>query len=401
MDNLFLLGLVPIGIISVLALGWLGVQIASKPATAFSVGIFLTVFSLSQFGLAEMRFSIALVLLPHLRKAILAARSESSQKLPSFTVPGIYIFVCFLSVVWSLAPLRTALSASAWVILLLFIFTFRSLLDTRAIRIRVFYILLFFFCANVLFSFISLGWVGGRLVGVFLNANSTGIFTFLLIGTALWMGKRYWIWIIPTGVIAIALTGSRASLLAVIVLLMVVFLARADWRVRAPLILFAIAVGGPVVFWAWQQTTKIEAEGSSILRTNNSRDSVWSAATTFIKENPILGAGYRATPEIIGSSSYLKLLAEFGFAFAGAGIILAVFYIWWSRFDIVMLGITSGTLVNTIFEDWLLTAGAPMLIVYTVILYSTPQQALIPSGQEHRSDSKKQNSESKRKHSLS
>lgn len=394
-----LVGMVPVGVVAIFALIWLIVKISYHPAVAFIVGISLTVFSLSQFGLREMRFSIALVLLPHLWSAIRNAGSKSNQKLPSFLIPGIYIFVCFLSIVWSLAPLQTALSASAWVILLLFIYTFRSLLDAATIRRSVFFILLAFFFASAVLSFVPLGWVGGRLVGIFINANSTGIFTFLLVGLSLWMGKRYWIWIIPAGTLVVILTGSRASLLAIVVMLTVVLIGRADWRMRIPIAGLAISIGGPIAFWAWQQTQNINVESSSVLRTNNSRESVWGLAIEFIQTNPILGAGYRATPEGIGSSSYFKLLAEFGFAFAGFGITLAIFYIWWSRFDIVMLGITCGTLVNTIFEDWLLTAGAPMLIVYLVVLCSSPQQAPTPRPHILESDSKEQVSEPQRKSS--
>lgn len=395
-----LVGMVPVGVLATLSLGWLIVNIVTRPTVAFTVGLLLTVFSLSQFGLREMRFGIALVLLPHLWRAIRTARGNSDRKLPSFLIPGIYVFVCFLSIVWSLAPLQTALSASAWVMLLLFVFTFRSLLNAETIRKRVFFILLASFFASVVLSAAPLGWVSGRLTGVFLNANSAGIYTFLLMGVSLWMGKRYWIWIIPAGTIVIIFTGSRASLLAIAVMFMVILIGRADWRMRMPIIGLVISIGGPIVLWVWRQTQSIEAEGSSVLRTNNSRENVWGIAIDFIQKNPVLGAGYRATPESIGSSSYFKLLAEFGFAFAGAGIMLAIFYLWWSRFDIVMLGITCGTLVNAIFEDWLLTAGAPMLAVYLMVLYASPQRTSSLSTPVPGSDSKEQFSELKRKHSL-
>ena len=39
-----------------------------------------------------------------------------------------------------------------------------------------------------------------------------------------------------------------------------------------------------------------------------------------------------------------------------------------------MLGLTLGVLLNAFFEDWLLTAGAPMLAVYLLLVMSTPQQ---------------------------
>lgn len=376
-DFLQIAGLLVIGPVVVLLLIWFITSVARHADVALATGISLTVLSLTEFGLPEMRQVIAFVTIPHLAQAINVSKLQSNR-LPSLRIPAFYTSVCFLSIFWSLAPLQTAVSASAWLVLLLFIFTFRSLISGDRIRQQVFFILLIFFLASLLSVATPLGWEAGRVQGVFNNANAAGIFTFLLIGLAFWMGKRYWIWLVPLGTVFIGLTGSRASLLALLVLLTMIVIGKTERKLKIPLIIMSVSLGGPIAYWAWNDLKDMQADGSSILRTNNSRDSVWDLAIDFIRENPVLGAGYGATPEGIGSSSYFKLIAEFGLVFSGVGIFLALFYIWCSRYDFVLLGLTLATLVNTVFEDWLLTAGAPMLIIYLLILFSTPQYQ-IPS----------------------
>lgn len=361
------------GIILILILIWLAILIMMRPVPALAVGLVLAISSLSSFSTPVLRISIAAVLIPHFLNAVAISKQGRNTKLPSFTIALVYVATCFLSMLWSSDALETIISASAWIILLLFIFTFRSTIDPQTIQKVIFYVLLSFFCLSVIFLLTPLGWEAGRATGVFDNANASGIFTFLLIGLSVGMGRKFWIWVVPAGTFLILATGSRAALLAVIVFGIVVLLGRTDWRLRWPFIGISISVGIPLATWVWKQIQSMQTDDTSVLRTNNSRENVWGLAFEYIRLNPVLGAGYGATPRGIGSSSYLKLLAEFGFAFAWTGIALAIAYLWWSRKNIVTLGITAGTLINTIFEDWLLTAGAPMLIVYLLFVMSTIQ----------------------------
>ena len=355
---------------------WFILQSLVRPAFAMALGLGLAVFSLTHFGAPGLRYALALALMPHLGYAIRRYRLGSTTSLPPFAVPLAYVSVCFTSIIWSLDPTKTLAAGLAWLILLLFVFTFRSLLASEAIRRIIFSILLLSFVSSVAFLVSSEGWEANRARGIFTNANSAGIFTFFLIGVSLWMGKKYWIWIVPSGLVFIVASGSRASLLATVILLLVAMVSAVERRLRLAVSALLLFAGIPVSRWAWNRLQQIEVDSESVLRTNNSRERTWGAAFSFIQENPVFGAGYRATPPLVGSSSFIKLVAEFGFGFSIFGCLLVGAYFWWSRYDPIMLGITLGAFANTIFEDWLLTAGAPMLAVYLLLVMSTPQRRL-------------------------
>jgi O-antigen ligase len=345
----------------------------AEPKVAMAIGLVLTLLSLSSFGMPELRYALFLVLIPHISSAVKKTKIGSQYNYPSFMVPLLYVIVCFVSVVWSLNPSKTFVSGAAWLILLLYVFTFRTLLSPESIRRIVFFILLGFLVLSLFYLATPDGWAGGRARGIFNNANSTGIYTFLLLGVSLFMGRKYWIWLFPIGLGLIFATGSRATLLAVIVLIAINIVFWIDRKFRLTAVVFVFAISVYPIRWIWNWVQQLDAEGDSMLRTNDSRASTWEVAFAFIRENPLLGAGYGATPPVIGSSSYIKLVAEFGFLFSIFGLLVAGAYLLWSRYDPVLLGITLGVLINTIFEDWLLTAGAPMLAVYLLLVMSTHQ----------------------------
>lgn len=355
---------------------WFSLSVWRRPVFAMVSGLILAVFSLTHFGHSDLRYALAILLLPHFATAIWSFRNQPRGTLPSFMAPVAFVAVAYLSFIWSREPIQSVLSATAWVILLLFIFTFRWTVSTKQVRQTVFFVLLGFFFLSVLFLVSPEAWEAGRARGLFTNANTAGIFTFLLIGCSLWMGRKYWPWVIPAGLVYITATGSRAALLAAVLLLLVVPLARMGWRHRLVLGGLAVAVGYPALLWIldWVETFQVD-EATSVLRSDNTRADRWSASLAFIQQNPWLGAGYGAAPPMVDHNSYGKLFAEFGLFIAIFGVILIASYFWWSRRDSVMLGITIGTLFNTFFEDWLLSAGAPMLIIYLLLVMSTPQRA--------------------------
>lgn len=346
----------------------------TNPKTAMAAGIVSSLLSLSSFGIPELRYVLALVVIPHLGAAIKNSKQGASGYYATFNIPLLYVFVCFVSLLWSLSPSDTFVSSAAWLILLLFVFVFRNLVTSECVRSIVFYVLLGFFVVSLIYLISPEGWAGGRARGIFNNANAAGIYTFLLLGLSLFMGRRFWLWLFPAGLAFIFATGSRAALLAVIVLMAISLLFKVDGRLRLTFTILLCSIVVYALHWLWNWIQHLDVEGDSILRTNNSRASSWEVAFSFIRENPYLGAGYGATPPIIGSSSYIKLVSEFGFLFAGFGFLLAGAYILWSRHDHLMLGITIGTLINTFFEDWLLTAGAPMLAVYLLLVMTTTQK---------------------------
>lgn len=216
------------------------------------------------------------------------------------------------------------------------------------------------------------GWGGERARGVFSNANAAAIIAFLLIGVSLWMGAKHYRIIIPLALLFVILTGSRAGLLAALIVITVALFAHLSTRGRITVVGISAIAAYPALIWG-SQSIPSSSYSPEILRTANTRADAWDIAFDFIRSRPWLGAGYRATPEGLGSTSYLKMLAEFGIIGSILAVALIVGYILWSRADYIMMAITLGALVNAIFEDWLLTAGAPMLAVYLLLLMSTPQ----------------------------
>lgn len=350
------------------------VRSITKPQLAMAVGLVTSLLSLSSLGVPELRYALVLAFIPHIGTAIKNTNRGTHCYYPSFKVLLLYVLICFISIIWSLNPFESFISSAAWLILLLFVYTFRTLLTPESIRRIVFFVLLGFFIVSLIFLVSPEGWAGGRARGIFNNANAAGIYTFLLLGVSLFMGRRYWLWLFPVGLVFIFATGSRAALLSVLVVISISVFSSVNNRLRIPIVVLLFSSMLYPIRWFWNWLQQLDVEGDSILRTNDSRASTWEVAFSFIRENPYLGAGYGATPPLIGSSSYIKLVAEFGFVFAVFGILVACSYIQWSRHEPIMLGLTLGVLLNTFFEDWLLTAGAPMLAVYLLLVMSTPQQ---------------------------
>lgn len=354
---------------------WFSISVWRRPIFALASGLTLTVFSLTHYGTPELRYALAVLLIPHFAAAVRNSRLQPRGALPAFTVPVLFVIAAFLSAIWSRTPMDSALSATAWVILLLFIFTFRLTVSTEHIRQVVFYVLLVFFLLSLIFLVSPEAWEADRARGLFFNANTAGIFTLLLIGCSLWMGRKYWPWVIPAGLVYISATGSRAALLGAVTILLVFAIASVGWRYRLVLGGLAAAIVYPVALWALNTVQQLQVnDATSVLRSDNTRSDRWGASLEYIQQNPWLGAGYGAAPYMVDHNSYAKLFAEFGVVMAAFGVALIVAYVWWSRRDPVMLGITFGALFNTFFEDWLLSAGASMLVIYLLLVMSTPQR---------------------------
>ncbi|AZA08245.1 O-antigen ligase family protein [Corynebacterium pseudopelargi] len=355
---------------------WFSMVWFRRPAFAMGTGAALSVLSLTQFFPDSLRLALAASLVPHAITALYAATRGTSPnkdlRFPSVIPVALYVGMCALSILWSLDRAQTITSTLAWVVLAMFALTFRQLVPYKKIRVIFFYILLGFFIACIFALLTPFGWAGGRARGVFQNANASAIFAFLLAGLSIWMGKKYYRWLLPLCFVFIFITGSRAGMLGFIAVVVVSFY----WRMNTLQKLFSFGLALIALFPVGNVVLNFLTSGETdavLLRTDNTREDTTVLALDFIKENPWLGAGYRATPPGLGSNSYLKLLAEFGIVAIFAGVVLAIAYISWSRVDSVMFGLTIATLIDCLFEDWLLTAGAPMLLIYFVLLMSTPQ----------------------------
>ncbi|AZA10435.1 hypothetical protein [Corynebacterium gerontici] len=356
---------------------WFAMVWFRRPAFAMGTGVALSVLSLTQFFPNSLRFALAASLVPHAVTALYASSRGTSPNrhlvFPGVAPVLIYVGMCGLSTIWSLNPRQTVISTIAWIVLLVFALSFRQLLSVHELRTIMFRILLVFFLVSCVTLATPFGWAGGRARGVFQNANAASIFVFLLAGLSIWMGKKYFRWLLPMCVVFTFLSGSRAGMLALIITLVVPFYGQMSVRQKALSafggLLALFPIGGAVMDFLSKNSSD-----AALLRTDNTREDAVIVAAQFIAEHPWLGAGYRGTPPGLGSSSFLKMFAEFGFGTIFAAIILVVAYIVWAKADSVMLALSLATIVDCLFEDWLLTAGAPMLLIFFTLLMSTPQK---------------------------
>lgn len=357
---------------------WLFLVWWRHPAVAYAFGIAISLFSLTQLGTPALRFAVILPLFPHIAYAIIDAARSPRSTMPSPTVPIIYTATCALSILWSQLPHETLAGVAAWGIVLTFILSFRQIMPERDIKKITLGVLLGFVAASVPFLATSNGWWAGRARGIFYNANSLGIVCLLALAISMWYGYKLWIPLAIPLLGIMTLTASRASFLSAIVAIVVATIPRMKPAYKFTLIAFATISAYPAFRWATAQIVSLDASEDSLLRTNNSRDTTWSAILDVIDKNPLIGVGYDAGPPMI-ANSYLKLVAEFGIIASAAGVALVISYLVWARADTTLFAFALAGCVNGIFEDWLLTAGAPYLLIFLMILMSSPKIASPPN----------------------
>lgn len=191
-----------------------------------------------------------------------------------------------------------------------------------------------------------------------------------------------------SGIIVIALTGSRASMVAALAGLFIIFLIRLKGvKTRTKLVIFGsiaivIMVGSffsDVLleylgdFFALHQRYRgIEAGASG-------RILLWRETWQLFLDNPVIGVGFRAHEYIIkvGTSAhngYLAMLAEiglFGFASVVYLIVTGLGSLWRETKDpnltwaySILVGVCFGYLFLAMFERYLLNIGNPTSLLF-------------------------------------
>lgn len=353
---------------------WLFLVWWRHPAVAYAFGIAITLFSFTLYGHPLFRLAIVLPLIPHLAFALIARRQPGNDNLPSPAVPIIYIAACALSLLWSIQPTETISGIAAWVVVLVFVLTFRRLLTVKQIITTSFALFASFTAISILTLALPASWEAGRARGLFENANSLGLACLFTLGLAIWLGRRFWAPLSPPLMGVLALTGSRASFFAAFILITLAILPHLRPAYRWMIAVVSTMAAYPTFQWINGQLVEVDANNTSVFRTTNSRDAVWAEITGIIQDNRWLGVGYDAGPSVI-ANSYLKLFGEFGILTSAAGLALVLGYLFWSRHDRVILAFSIAACANALFEDWLLTAGSPFLLTFLMLTMSTRHSA--------------------------
>lgn len=218
--------------------------------------------------------------------------------------------------------------------------------------------------------------LAGRLAGPFVNPNTLGAILILTFPAAVKTAPRL-IWLSSGVTLAVVWeTGSRAALLAALIQVLVVVWLRMVPALRPFAVLTALIVTYQVAP-TLLATIESEGEGSnSVLRSNNSRESVWSQSLELIREKPVFGHGLAAPATTIETGSSVLSAALIG------GVVLLVVTV--ACVALLLLRHLSSTglrdwrtatiiggLVNSSFEGWLLTASSIFCIVFWLVATNT------------------------------
>lgn len=217
-----------------------------------------------------------------------------------------------------------------------------------------------------------LGQLAGRSRGVFANPNALAIL--LMLSVPLLMKGR-WRLLLPVVVALAFTTASRAGMAALVVGVFFYVLSartrRLSLRIGAVLVVVAALA---VVVLGLNPTVRnsvILGQPSeiSVFRYENSRDFEWAGAMQLWREHPLVGHGFGASSGDTGSS-YLKLLVDLGLlgvVVALPFLLLLLLRLVTSHDPLVVASIAS-SLVSSIFEAWLLTAGSAFFVLFCLIL---------------------------------
>lgn len=222
----------------------------------------------------------------------------------------------------------------------------------------------------------SLGIAGTRLRGITSNGNTLGFYAFLLGSLALIEVKRAWVRhvLLTLSLVVVLWTSSRASLLALVIVILCVFLS----KISKPAILTVFGLVGIVVVVGVLWPRAFDVLGG-IIRGNNSRALSFDTAIEAFRSSPLIGVGMGNNVDEIASSPLRAL------AFAGIGGLLAVVLLWLSflwfsrKGGIQIIGFSAAAIVHSFFEGWMLSPIGPLLLVFVVCWWVIVRPSLTPA----------------------
>ncbi len=233
-------------------------------------------------------------------------------------------------------------------------------------------------------------WLGSRLNGIFRNPNALGAAVLL---TLVAMPRRFLLWSIPVLGAVLVATGSRASALGCLVVLVM----RIEWRpttrlgaiVSFPILAALFLLFGASTFNEQVEVTTPESgltievptgedgstaapgaedETTTILRTRDNRTSQWQQGWTDFRDNLPLGSGF-GTASFEYSNSPLLLLVETGMLAVPVLFIGASLAVRASRHrDKRVRALAAGLVVHSMFEAWMFAFGGFQAVIYWMVL---------------------------------
>lgn len=336
----------------------------ARPALILVVTLVVFLLPLTIFSFGPIRLLLPVLLVP---LTLYSFREHTRLKGgPVAGAMALLALVSLISVAWSESRQETLIAAAATLAVTALVVLLNSQISSDLLIkvMRFFALVVIGIC--LLYAFMPVGVLAGRVRGIFSNPN--GLAAFVVVVLPLF--TRGW-WRV-SGLCALGLvlmSGSRAGAVACLAELAVILVGGTISRTRRRVLVsgftgLAIMIGMLSLHEPAQPTTATAPE-ESVIRFENSRLQFWQEAIERWQEAPLLGVGADAL-QVNAASSYLHSLASLGLI--GVVTVAPLFILLTSRIisgDVRIAALASGALVNSIFESWLFTAGS----LYFLILW--------------------------------
>lgn len=240
-----------------------------------------------------------------------------------------------------------------------------------------------------------------------MNPNSVGMITMACVAAAFaYKSTIFRLLIIIPSLLIIYLTGSRAAAAATLITIGIV-----TWHnfrqssgakkllVFIPLVTFSLSW----LVWNWQdfyellnEFFKWDDKHRGLASGASGRLIVWGWMWDLIKDNFLIGVGFRAHGEFIQASSahngYLALLADigiFGFSAIAMYVVWRILFLYQcyirSRAPIaaIYFGFAVGFLALAFFERYLLNIGNPGSLMFLLILFLSKKRFILAVSYKH------------------
>ena len=245
--------------------------------------------------------------------------------------------------------------------------------------------------AGIVAKFAGLAWATdpdfGRFRGIFSNANYAGMTASLGIALAIYLvptrpagrGKFWYLFSLSVFIIALMLSGSRGSMLALGIGIVAWLVSRHGAKYIIPACLFLVPLGA-IAWWAFPSfTEQIQASFDRTFQRSDitsGRSDIYYLLLDIWRENPIFGIGYRATEELdvtgglTAHNVYLSMLVEtgiLGFS-AFALVILVILRAGRKRKTMSLFVPAFVILIVEVTESSLFGFGGPTALAFWMIL---------------------------------
>lgn len=223
-------------------------------------------------------------------------------------------------------------------------------------------------------------WEANRLRGPMANANNLSLATILCFPALRNIHRFAHFPACATALAVVTLTGSRSALIALVVQIIV-----SSWSsLRAFGRIIALTLTGLILAYALPTLSKeFHSQGAgseSVLRSNNSRESVWYDSWIRVQEHPWFGGGIGSlTSDFETGSSLFAVWIVSGVI----GVVLvavavaapartAISLRWLGDWRILLI---IGGCINAAFEGWLIAAGTMYALIFWLAVEQVQRQA--------------------------